>query len=375
MAGLRGARRYSWGMVITEHAATFRGLQGSDPRKTGPANLHEYSLVSALRSLDPQSGNRPVRGPEARFDKAARQAFEGLPAEGFFAPWSALRSLRSTHTAGQFNLGGALIEETPALSEMGPALRPASFAVGAGMRTIQANGPLLVPRWSSALTATWVAESQAVPSVDATLAQLSLSPRAVGCSVTLSGQALTQTDGALEEFLRSELRAAIAQAIDTAVCTGAGGAEPVGIVNAPNVSRDVTFGGAATWANVLSFERELGLDNVEDAASLRWIMSHETRARWKAKERATGSGFLMEGEYCNGYRAHTSNCMAGAGGKVAFGAFSEVYCATWGPGVQIIVDNLTQAPNRLVKLTAFALVDIGIRRPVCWQVSNDSGAQ
>lgn len=341
--------------------------------RAAPAN--EFSFLRALTSLDGSENMlRPTTSFERKFDEKARESFTNLDGRGFWAPWSSIRSIQAS---GSFTTGGALGQEQH-VNMVAPAIRPSSFAVQAGMQTVDASGVLVYPRFSTACTATWVSELAPVPSVDLSVAALSLAPRAVGCQITLSAQLLMQVDG-VEEWIRRELRAAIGQAIDGAVVAGVGGVEPTGISRQAGTAADVTFGGAPTWTDVLEFEAGLGSDNVEDLASHRFVMSHETRKRWKStlRDGGGGCGYLIEGSTCNGYPVIASNFMAGSGAahKVLFGAFSEVYLASFGPGIQIIVDNLTGAAQRLVKLTAFAMVDLGIRRPGTWEVSTDAGNQ
>jgi HK97 family phage major capsid protein len=211
---------------------------------------------------------------------------------------------------------------------------------------------------------------------DPVLGSVSLSPKNVTAQITVSRQILVQSVGS-EAWIRRELAQAFATELDRVSLLGSGASgQALGILNTPT-AQSVTFGGAATWAKVVSFEQLAGQANAirENCA---FIVGTATRSKWKqAVKTGTGAvGFIMDSDHTvNGYRAEGTSKLDSTN-QVVYGDFSELYIGTFGAdALGLVVDGITQAKTGKVVITANRFCDVVLRRPNVFVVSTDSGAQ
>jgi len=158
----------------------------------------------------------------------------------------------------------------------------------------------------------------------------------------------------------------------------------------------LTFGGAATWANVVLMESLVSsLD--ADVDNMCYISSPTTRGRWKSISKVTNfPTFLWESGgvkwddggkgtdqgFVNGYRAFATNQVGTnvptASGTVSnpaiFGNFNDLLIANWA-GIDVVTDPYTAAPTGEIVVTIHLMCDIGLRRTRSFAVSTDSAAQ
>ena len=98
------------------------------------------------------------------------------------------------------------------------------------------TGDVVIPRETDSPNVGWVAEDQALSTDGASFDSLTLTPHHVGVITELSRQLLQQSSPAVEQLVRNMMSRNVALEIDRAAIAGSGtGAEPLGLINDPNV--------------------------------------------------------------------------------------------------------------------------------------------
>jgi hypothetical protein len=144
-------------------------------------------------------------------------------------------------------------------------------------------------------------------------------------------------------------------------------------------SASITWGGPASWANILQMEKILEDGRIQTDGTLAYVSSSATRTKWQAAQKATNYPvYLWEQENdeldgrVNGRRAVSSAQITGD--IVILGKFSEMLIGSW-IGVELNVNPHSRAINAETVITATMLVDVTFRYPLAFTASTDSGAQ
>jgi hypothetical protein len=113
---------------------------------------------------------------------------------------------------------------------------------------------------------------------------------------------------------------------------------------------------AVTWADALAFEAAIGGYNLTDAS---FVMSAPARAALKGIEKAAGTAkFICEDNEINGYKVNVSGCVKND--NLYFGAWDRLILATFGEGLEIIVDPYTEARSGNVVIVGSVCADAGV---------------
>jgi capsid protein len=110
----------------------------------------------------------------------------------------------------------------------------------------------------------------------------------------------------IEDFIANDIATAIGVAVDNAAINGSGTApQPLGILHYPvnasgayayaSRSANVTFGGPATWPNVLAFEKILEQGLIVNDGSFGYATDPTVRDKWQQAAKLAGyPSFLWE---------------------------------------------------------------------------------
>jgi HK97 family phage major capsid protein len=223
-------------------------------------------------------------------------------------------------------------------------------------------------------TAYWLPETGAVTASDQSMGQLALTPHRLAADTLYSKELVMQSSIDIEGMVRNDIAKVMAIERDRAALHGLNaGGEPLGIFNTTGLSTAVTFGAAATWAKILSFETNLAASNALVGNPV-FITTPGTRGKWKNAVRFanTQTPLWADDNTVNGYKAIATNQVASD--KVVFGNFGDLIVADWA-GIDVVVDPYSAKKNGQIEVTVTIWTDIGIRHPVSFCVSTDSGAQ
>lgn len=343
----------------------------------------QYSLMNALNGI--ASGKRSGFEFEVSDEFAKQTGRSYTNGNSFFLPLN----LRTQLSVGTSNKGGEL-RATELRPELIDLLRQRSLAIGTlGARFMPGLvGNVAFPRQTAAATATWVAEA---PGSDMALSSLSLdqvtlSPKTLQASTTVSRQLLAQSTPAADQVIFDDLIAQHAIAIDTAVLYGTGASNQptgVGVAAGTNVIAMGGNGAQASLAKVLEGMREIEVDNAMtdnvtfvttpgmkfSMASIVRFASTDSRTLWD-----------LDSSSVVGIPAYSTNnlptnLVKGTSGAVChaaiMGDFSQVMVGEWGAGAEIIVDPYSLARRNLIQITSIQFADVQVRVPSAFAVYRD----
>ncbi|MFT3816034.1 MAG: phage major capsid protein [Rubrivivax sp.] len=313
---------------------------------------------SLSRLMLAQATNAPIPAFErVVIERASERAQQAFSRSRAWLPWGGLAHQR-TMTVASGAKGGYLV----GIENMEPAdaLRGESVTQALGVQFISGlQGGVTLPVVKSDPSVAAVAEGVAPSSQsDPVFGQASGTPRTIIATVPVSRQ-LVQQGPSVDAFISQLLRRAISAQIDRHVLAGAGGAEPLGVFNMPDIS--TVPGTSLAHAGVLSMRRKC-IDGGATESSLRWIGNGATQELLGAREKAIGSGaFLWEDGRILGRQAIATKLAPGA--ALAVGDWSTVRVLLWGPGIRVDVDPSALWNSGGLVLRVMAFVDLIYTHP------------
>jgi HK97 family phage major capsid protein len=345
------------------------GVSDGDKR-----NFSKFSLIKAIN----QSRSDKFDGIEGEVvQEGRREAAEtkGIDARGVTIPsmliqWGSEK--RDLTVTGE---GTDLVQTT--VGGLIPLLRPNPIVQSLGAQMLTGlQGDLQLPRHSAAASMAWEGENDANAETTPTFDKVDFTPNRVGGYIDLSQKLLRQSSVSMNSWVQNELSTALALEMDATAIYGAGsGNQPTGILNVAGIGSVAigTDGGAPTWASIVNTMREVDVDNAL-MGSVAWLTNPKVKAKLMQTARQTSGvegNFILQDPYNQliGYRVGystqvPSNLDKGASTGVCsaliFGNFSELYIAQWG-GVDLIVDQYTQATSALIRVVINAYMDVQVR--------------
>jgi hypothetical protein len=349
-----------------------------------------YSLTKVIRSLT--MSPYKLDGFEVEVNQELKALNPSRDVNGVLVPIQALTPSRRDLTVSGF----PQVVQTTVGDEVIPFLRSKTVCGRLGAQLIDGLvsgnlGNLRLPRANLGGVASWQPETSPGPDADPNFDYISLIPKRITGSTVLSQQLILQSSPDIETFVANDLANAIGVAVDNAALNGTGTApQPLGILHYPvnasgsytyaSRSANVTFGGPASWASVLAFEKNLGLGLIQNDGTFGYAVDPTVRDKWQQTAKLAGyPSFLWENlpddvdfGRVNGRRAISSTQLPA--GQVIFGKWSELLVCTW-LGVEVFVDPFSLATAAEVRVRVNLLADVGFRYALAFCASSDSGAQ
>ena len=367
------------------------------------SDLRSYSLVRAIDAMaDHLNGNRNSldrAGLEMEASRAMAKRL-GRDPQGFFVPTDWLnRSLNDLQASGG-NQQELILRALQRLLERRDLLSGTPTAGGNTVATdllsdnfiellrnrmvLRAAGATMlgdlsgngaIPRQSGGATSYWVAENDAPTESQQTVDQVTLTPKTVGAFTDYSRRLLRQSSIDVEAFVRGDLSAVGALAIDRAGFHGLGSSnQPTGIALTSG-SGSVAGGPnglAPTWGHMVSVETEVAIDNA-DLGRLAYITNAKVRGKLKQTPRVSGQDRMIwnDDNTLNGYATFTTNQVrsdldkgtsTGVCSAAFFGNWADLLIGMWG-GLDILVDPYTGSTAGTVRVVALQDVDVAVRHP------------
>jgi HK97 family phage major capsid protein len=340
----------------------------SRPETAEQRELDDLAAESAVMQILRAGGTQPLSGRVLeQHQELVRRGYK--PARGgTLVPLSALGRERRGLTVASGPSGGYLVPEN--FGEFIAPLREATFAGRAGAMMIDAQpGDLVLPKQTGTATASWLQEGGSLAPSDPSFGQVRLTPKALGASVVYSRQLAASSSPEVARVVEDDLIAVLSRAVDRAVLYGAGnGSEPQGLLGMTGVGAPAEFASATpTWSELLTVVQAVAGANALTPTA-RWVMNPSMTVALRGATVDSGSGtFCVQGvpPTCAGFGVVESGLVAHAAGsatEVWLGDWSQLVIATWA-GLELIVDPFTLASTAQVKLSAFMLVDVGVRHP------------
>ena len=227
-------------------------------------------------------------------------------------------------------------------------------------------GDLSIPVATGALTVGAVAEGAAQALADPTYGSISLSPKVLHARVAMTRNALVQTAGWIDNFIRQQMGLQFGEEISKGVLVGSGSSNQVrGVFNQVGVGT-LASPGALTSLSLSKFNSmKTDVDAFKPLAGGNlFVMANDTGAQARVTLLDPGSGrFLFdEGDAGMGIvaqlgRGQRTTLMAAS--TAMYGDFRTAYVGFW-DGFQVLVNPYADEPN--VRVSGFQMYDIDIAR-------------
>jgi HK97 family phage major capsid protein len=281
--------------------------------------------------------------------------------DGVLVPFEVLAASTRAMTAGSFSAGGATVSTQP--MDFVELLRNRTKVVGAGAQMLTGlKGDIYLPRQTGASTMYYISEGSSVTESDLTVGQIHLRPNTAGVRTEFSRQLLMQSDPSIDGLISRDQMAVIGIGMDLAALKGTGvNGQPLGLFNTTGVgSQSVS---SATWANIVSFETKVAQANA-DGNTMRWLANPAGRGTLKTRTQVSGGTtppFIWDNDQVIGYDADVTNQLAST--DIAFGDWSQLIIAQWGPGVELkLVEFPTNYAAGNMELLSFLSFDVAVRQ-------------
>jgi HK97 family phage major capsid protein len=348
-------------------------LEDAERRTVGqPVDRAHENLqrqVSVVEVMRAQMEGRALSGAAAEYNQETERR-TGRKAQGVFVPMGAIEQrVNTTSTAGQI-----VPTDHRADQYIGP-MRNALLARRLGVRVLSGlSGNVSIPKYASGMTTGWVAENSALSASDMDFDSVTLAPKHAGGIGEMSRQLLMQSSPDIEQLVRDDLGALLAQAIDSALIKGGGSNEPDGVLSAAGIQTANLA--TLSWANVLTMIQKLDLVNMSAA---NFLGSTQVKAKLAGTLKATGiAGYIMEGGRIDNIPAYFSNQVplnttpTPDTGRLILGDWSQVLLGIWSE-IDLLVNPYAETAyskgNVLVR--AMSTVDIGLRHENAFVVADD----
>jgi len=328
--------------------------------------------VSVLDVLQAQMSGRPLDGAAAEYHKEAERR-SGRRAQGVFIPMLALETRTPMTTSGA---GDIVPTDHRPDQYIGP-LRNALLARRLGVRVLSGlSGDVTIPKHGSSTAVGWVAEGGALSPSSMTFDSVSLSPKHAGGMTEFSRQLIQQSSPDIEQLLREDLAAMIAQAIDSALLIGGGSDEPDGVIANVGTNGGATAGTMATpsWKEVLEMIEEAELEN---ASVTTWVTHPECAKLLRSTLKASGiPGYLLENGHMAERPLYVTNQLSAVtssnGGVVILGDWTQALLGIWSE-LDVLVNPYSETAYTKgnVLIRAMATVDVALRHPEAFVVAED----
>ena len=193
-----------------------------------------YSIVKIVRNLC--SGRPRLDGLENEVSSELLRLNRSRNVSGVQVPIESLSPSRRDLTIGGYPLAVQTTVEPEAPINF---LRAKSVCAKLGCRLIDGLvsgqlGDLKLPWATGGAIAQWLPETGGGTDTDQNFDSITLSPKRITGSTVLSRQLILQSSPDIEEFVKNDLSAAIAVAVDDAALNGSGTVpQPLGILNVP----------------------------------------------------------------------------------------------------------------------------------------------
>jgi HK97 family phage major capsid protein len=343
-----------------------RRMNGAPVDKSQRALESSVSVVEVLRA---QMEGRALTGAAAEYSRET-ELRTGRKASGIFVPLSALEQ-RTTTTA----TAPEIVPTVHRADQYIEPFRNSLLARKLGVRVLSGlSGNLSIPKYATGTTTGWVAENAALAASDMTFDSVTMSPKHAGGLTEMSRQLLQQSSPDVEQLVRNDLSAMLAQAIDSALIKGGGANEPVGVLAAAGTQSSSLA--VLSWANVLEM---LELAEIANATSSSWLTSPKVKTKLAQTLKDAGlPGYLLENGKMADLPFYSTNQVPlntvpnPDTGIAILGDWSQVMLGIWSE-VDILVNPYSETAytkgNVLVR--AMSTVDIAIRHPESFVIAND----
>jgi HK97 family phage major capsid protein len=389
---LDGAAESRWSALVTEHdglkaaAARQSMLDEADRRSAGTplnggtdkhldAELRNFSVVRAMAG----AAGLAVDWSREREIGAEVARRSGRTFEGICVPMAALsgpveQRVFTTTNPGT-GPGSNLIQTSVLGGQFIDKLRAALVIRQLGATVLSGLvGNVAIPRLKADATGGWVAENAPVSASDPGTDQVTLSPKHAGAIIEFSRNMLLQSSPDIEQIVRGDLAAVLAQTLDQAAINGTGASnQPKGIMNTAGIGNVAmgTNGLALTYACMADLMGTVADANAE-TGSLAYLTNTKVRRAAAKLVDSQGRPLGTDVVFQSMPRAFTNNVPAnltkgtssGICSAALYGNWADLLIGVWSE-LDILVNpyESTAYPKGNVQVRAMLTCDVSVRHP------------
>lgn len=252
------------------------------------------------------------------------------------------------------------------------------------------NGNIAIPSQTGGATSYWVAENGAPTESQQTIGQMTLSPKTVGAFTDYSRRLLLQSSLDVEAFVRADLAAIIALAIQLGAINGSGSNnEPTGLLNLSGIGS--VAGGdnglAPTYDHMVDLESAVSIANA-DVGNLAYLTNAKVRGKLRKTQEfssTNGKAVWTSGRERGvgdvlGYDAHVSNTLPsnltkgtsnGVCSAITYGNWADLVIGMWG-GLDIMLDPYSLSTTGAKRVIALQDCDVNARHVASFAAMKDA---
>ena len=250
---------------------------GLDPDAEYRREAEQFSIVRAAQGI---SSGRGLSGREAEVNQELEHR-NGRRTQGFFVPDNGWK--KRTYVAGTASAGGNLIATDHLATNFIEALRDRLAVAELGATFLGGLvGDVSIPKRTGTATSYWFGadDSDSVTESTGTIGTVTMTPKTVGALSKFSHLMNLQSTPDIEQLIRADFVALLADAIDTAAINGSGSSnQPTGILNTSGIGSVAggTNGLAPTLDHLMDLKKEVAVDNA-DVASCGFLTNAKVEA-------------------------------------------------------------------------------------------------
>lgn len=321
-----------------------------------PSDLGCYDLANVVHVL---SGRGGQAGLERECSDELAKRFD-LPLGSIAVPMDILerRTLSAKYLVGV---------SAPAELSFIDLLRASSVVYRLGARRLpDLQNDVAIPRQTTGNTVTWLGPGGSTTASDQAFGQVSATPKTACLITDVSEQLLRQSaaGGVIERVLALDM----AVGVDTAAINGAGGVEPLGVLNTPGIG--TTSGASVAYSAVVGMQKTVAENNaVVDPLAAGYVTTPtvaetlKTRPRFTATDSPLWADSVHEGKI-EGVKAIASKVVPTA--TMLYGDFSNLIIGEWGPLV-LSTNNSGSRFNQVhVGVRALWMIDVLLTQPTAF---------
>jgi hypothetical protein len=228
--------------------------------------------------------------------------------------------------------GGYLVSTS--VGDSAQALFGDSIGASLGVQVISGlSGPMTLPR-PSTISGTWLGEGSSSSTTDPSFGSVTVMPKTLSVRTQISKQLLVQNPRA-GDLVGSLMSRAAVKAADAALLSGAGGVEPLGVINAQGIQTQ--SGSSLNLSGVLAAQQAVVAAGASDR-TLSFVSTPSIRQTLAAREIVSTTGLMLwrDGKVANMQAFVSNDCAAST---AILGDFqNQCALALFSSGAEIAVD-------------------------------------
>lgn len=344
----------------------------------------QFSLRSAIAAQVPDIAGSVDTGREREIS-AELQRRSGRKTQGIAVPMEVFEQRVITTAAPAGGPGGNIIATDHLGAQFIDTLRANLVTGRLGARVLNdLQGDVNVPRLKSSAAAGWFAENAAIGTSDAEIDQVALTPKHVGARTEFSRNMLLQSSPDIEQLIRADFAAILAEAVDRAAINGGGSNEPDGILQTTGIG-DVaigTNGGPITWSKAIDLIAEVEIDNAMGTAMLTNPKVVKSGRKTLKESGDAGAGYVIDmPDRLAGYPLASTNLVpsdldkgtsTGVCSALIFGNFGDLILGYWS-SFDLLVNpyESTAYSKGNVQVRGIITMDVAVRHPESFAAIKD----